>query len=138
MQTAIEIRAVAEPLIRRRAIRHLEKGRVVIFAAGTGNPFFTTDSAAALRANEIHAEILLKATRVDGVYTADPRQDPNARLLAEVTYQEVLEQDLRIMDTAAISLCRDNDLPIVDLQPRGARQHPPGGVRRTGRVDRPA
>jgi uridylate kinase len=112
VQTAIEIRAVAEPLIRRRAIRHLEKGRIVIFAAGTGNPFFTTDSAAALRANEIHAEILLKATRVDGVYTADPRQDPNAKLLAEVTYQEVLEQDLRIMDTAAISLCRDNNLQI--------------------------
>jgi uridylate kinase len=113
VQTAIEIRAVAEPLIRRRAIRHLEKGRIVIFAAGTGNPFFTTDSAAALRANEIHAEILLKATRVDGVFTADPRQDPNARLLAEVTYQEVLEQDLRIMDTAAISLCRDNNLQIA-------------------------
>jgi len=113
VQTAIEIRAVAEPVIRRRAIRHLEKGRIVIFAAGTGNPYFTTDSAAALRANEIHAEILLKATRVDGVYTADPRQDPAARLLAEVTYQEVVEQDLRIMDTAAISLCRDNGLPIA-------------------------
>ncbi len=113
VQTAIEIRAVAEPVIRRRAIRHLEKGRIVIFAAGTGNPYFTTDSAAALRANEIHAEILLKATRVDGVYTADPRQDPGARLLAEVTYQEVVEQDLRIMDTAAISLCRDNNLPIA-------------------------
>ena len=112
VQTAIEIRAVAEPLIRRRAIRHLEKGRIVIFAAGTGNPYFTTDSAAALRANEIHAEILLKATRVDGVYTADPRKDPTATLLADVTYQEVLERDLRIMDTAAISLCRDNGLPI--------------------------
>ena len=112
VQTAIEIRAVAEPLIRRRAIRHLEKGRIVIFAAGTGNPYFTTDSAAALRANEIQAEILLKATRVDGVYTADPRKDPTATLLADVTYQEVLERDLRIMDTAAISLCRDNGLPI--------------------------
>lgn len=112
VQTAIDIRSVAEPFIRRRAIRHLEKGRVVVFAAGTGNPFFTTDSAAALRANEIHAEILLKATRVDGVYTADPRKDPNARLLSEVTYQQVLERDLRIMDAAAISLCRDNRLPI--------------------------
>ncbi len=112
VQTAIEIRAVAEPLIRRRAIRHLEKGRIVIFAAGTGNPYFTTDSAAALRANEIQAEILLKATRVDGVYTADPRKDPKAILLADVTYQEVVERDLKIMDTAAISLCRDNGLPI--------------------------
>ena len=112
VQTAIEIRAVAEPVIRRRAIRHLEKGRVVIFAAGTGNPFFTTDSAAALRANEIRAEILLKATRVDGVYTADPRKVPDAKLLSDVTYQQVLERDLKIMDAAAISLCRDNGLPI--------------------------
>jgi uridylate kinase len=113
VQTAIEIRAVAEPVIRRRAIRHLEKGRVVIFAAGTGNPFFTTDSAAALRANEIRAEVLLKATRVDGVYTADPRKVAGASLLADVTYQQVLERDLKIMDAAAISLCRDNNLPIA-------------------------
>jgi uridylate kinase len=113
VQTAIEIREVAEPVIRRRAIRHLEKKRVVIFAAGTGNPFFTTDSAAALRANEIRADVLLKATRVDGVYTADPRCDPEARLLPEVSFQQILEQDLRIMDAAAISLCRDNGLPIV-------------------------
>jgi uridylate kinase len=113
VQTAIEIRAVAEPVIRRRAIRHLEKGRVVIFAAGTGNPFFTTDSAAALRANEIHAQVLLKATRVDGVFTADPRKDPKAQLLAEVTYQQVLERELKIMDAAAISLCRENGLPIA-------------------------
>ena len=113
VQTAIEIRAVAEPVIRRRALRHLEKGRVVIFAAGTGNPYFTTDSAAALRANEIHADVLLKATRVDGIYTADPRKDPSATLLAEVTYHQVLERDLKVMDAAAISLCRDNDLPIV-------------------------
>lgn len=111
--TAIEIREVAEPFIRRRAIRHLEKGRAVIFAAGTGNPFFTTDSAAALRAAEIHAEVLLKATQVEGVYTGDPKTDPEARLLSEVTYQEVLEQDLRIMDAAAISLCRDNGIPIA-------------------------
>jgi len=113
VQTAIEIRAVAEPVIRRRAIRHLEKGRVVIFAAGTGNPYFTTDSAAALRANEIHADVLLKATRVDGIYTADPRLEPSAELLPEVTYHQVLERDLRVMDAAAISLCRDNGLPIV-------------------------
>jgi uridylate kinase len=113
LQTAIEIREVAEPFIRRRAIRHLQKGRAVIFAAGTGNPFFTTDSAAALRANEIHADVLLKATRVEGVYSADPRQDPQARLLRRVTYQQVLERNLRVMDAAAISLCRDNGVPIA-------------------------
>ena len=113
VQTAIEIREVAEPFILRRALRHLEKGRVVIFAAGTGNPFFTTDSAAALRANEIHAQILLKATQVDGIYSADPKLDPNAKLLRRITYQEVLERDLRIMDAAAISLCRDNGIPIA-------------------------
>ena len=112
VQTAIEIRAVAEPFIRRRAIRHLEKGRAVIFAAGTGNPFFTTDSAAALRANEIRADILLKATGVDGIYTGDPHTDADAELLPKVTYQEVLQRDLKIMDAAAISLCRDNHVPI--------------------------
>jgi uridylate kinase len=122
VQTAIDIREVAEPFIRRRAIRHLEKGRVVIFAAGTGNPFFTTDSAAALRANEIHAEVLLKATQVDGIYTADPKLDPNAVLLPHITYQEVLEKNLRVMDAAAISLCRENRLPIVifDLMASGS------------------
>jgi uridylate kinase len=113
VQTAIEIREVAEPFILRRALRHLEKGRVVIFTAGTGNPFFTTDSAAALRANEIHAQILLKATQVDGIYSADPKLDPNAKLLRRVTYQQVLERDLRVMDAAAISLCRDNEIPIA-------------------------
>ncbi|MEE8138641.1 MAG: UMP kinase, partial [Thermoanaerobaculia bacterium] len=113
VQTAIEIRDVAEPFIRRRAIRHLEKHRVVIFAAGTGNPYFTTDSAAALRANEIHAEVLLKATAVDGVYSADPRKDPGAQLLRTVSYRQVLERDLKVMDGAAISLCRDNGIPIV-------------------------
>jgi uridylate kinase len=113
VQTAIDIREVAEPFIRRRAIRHLEKKRAVIFAAGTGNPFFTTDSAAALRANEIHADILLKATKVDGLYTADPELDPAATLLPEVTYHEVLEKDLKVMDAAAISLCRDNGIPIA-------------------------
>ena len=97
----------------RRAIRHLEKHRVVVFAAGTGNPFFTTDSAAALRANEIHAEVVLKGTSVDGIYTADPKLDPAAELLPNVTYQEILEKNLRVMDAAAISLCRDNGVPIA-------------------------
>jgi uridylate kinase len=121
VQTAIDIREVAEPFIRRRAIRHLEKGRVVVFAAGTGNPYFTTDSAAALRANEIHAEILLKATKVDGLYDSDPEKNPEAILLPEVTYQQVLEKNLRVMDTAAISLCRDNGIPIAifDLMTTG-------------------
>ncbi len=113
VQTAIEIRDVAEPFIRRRAMRHLDKGRAVIFAAGTGNPFFTTDSAAALRANEIHAELLLKATGVDGIYTADPSENPDAEFLPHVSYQTVLERNLRVMDAAAISLCRDNGMPIV-------------------------
>jgi uridylate kinase len=112
VQTAIEMREVAEPFIRRRALRHLEKGRVVIFAAGTGNPFFTTDSAAALRAIEIHADVLLKATKVDGVYDADPEKDPSARRYDELTYQQVLEQNLQVMDAAAISLARDNHIPI--------------------------
>ncbi|MBW8878911.1 MAG: UMP kinase [Acidobacteria bacterium] len=121
VQTAIDIREVAEPFIRRRAIRHLEKGRVVLFAAGTGNPFFTTDTAAALRANEIHADVLLKATKVDGLYDSDPEKNPDAILLPEVTYQEVLEKNLQVMDTAAISLCRDNGIPIVifDLMTSG-------------------
>ena len=113
VQTAIEIRDVAEPFIRRRAVRHLEKGRVVIFGAGTGNPFFTTDSAAALRANEVHADILLKGTGVDGIYSADPKKDPNAMLLSRLTHREILEKDLRVMDAAAISLCRDNGIPIA-------------------------
>ncbi len=113
VQTAIDIREVAEPYIRRRAIRHLEKGRVVIFGAGTGNPFFTTDSAAALRSSEIKADALLKATRVAGIYSADPELDPDAELLPEVSYQTVLERNLRFMDAAAISLCRENQIPIV-------------------------
>ena len=113
VQSAISIEDVAEPFIRRRAMRHLEKGRMVIFAAGTGNPFFTTDSAAALRANEIHAEIVLKATNVDGIYSADPAVDPDAKLLKKVTYQEILERNLRVMDAAAISLCRENGIPIA-------------------------
>jgi len=112
VQTAIEMHQVAEPFIRRRAIRHLEKNRVVVFAAGTGNPFFTTDSAAALRANEIQADVLMKATKVDGVYTADPVTDPDARLMPQLTYQEVLQRGLRVMDAAAISLCMENEIPI--------------------------
>ncbi|MDH3629046.1 MAG: UMP kinase [Acidobacteriota bacterium] len=111
--SALEIRQVAEPFLRRRALRHLEKGRVVILAAGTGNPYFTTDSAAALRAMEVKAEVLLKATKVDGIYTADPMVEPDAKLLKKVGYLEVLERGLRVMDTTAISLCMDNKLPIV-------------------------
>ena len=113
VQTAIEIVQVAETYIRRRAIRHLEKGRIVIFAGGTGNPFFTTDTAAALRAAEINADVVMKATQVDGVYSADPATDPNAIRYEELTFAEALQKDLRFMDQAAISLCRENDLPIV-------------------------
>ena len=112
VQTAIEMHQVAEPFIRRRAIRHLEKQRVVVFAAGTGSPFFTTDSAAALRANEIQAEVLMKATKVDGVYTADPVTHADARLMPRLDYQEVLSRGLRVMDAAAISLCMESQIPI--------------------------
>jgi uridylate kinase len=112
VQSAIDMPAVAEPYIRRRAIRHLEKGRIVIFAAGTGNPFFTTDTAAALRAAEIGAAVILKATKVDGIYSADPMLDPQAVRLPRVSYIEVLNRGLRVMDTTAISLCMDNKLPI--------------------------
>lgn len=112
VQSAISMHAVAEPYILRRAIRHLEKGRVVIFAAGTGNPYFTTDTAAVLRAQEIHAEILLKATNVDGIYDADPKTNPNAKRLDKITYREALEKQLRVMDLTAISLAMDNKLPL--------------------------
>ncbi len=115
VQTAIQMHQVAEPFIRRRAIRHLEKGRVVVFAGGTGNPFFTTDSAAALRANEIHADILLKATKVDGLYSADPKLDPSARLMPRLSYREVLQRGLRVMDAAAIALCMESGIPIQIL-----------------------
>ncbi len=111
--SALEINQVAEPMIRRRALRHLERGRVIILAAGTGNPFFTTDSAAALRAVELKADVLLKATKVEGVFTSDPVQDPAARFLPEVSYQEALEKDLRVMDSTAIALCKDNEMPII-------------------------
>lgn len=111
--SAIEMPPVAERYIRRRATRHLDKGRVVIFAAGTGNPFFTTDTAAALRANEIGAEVLLKATKVDGVYDADPKKDPGAKRFTTLGFTEVLSRNLRVMDATAISLCRENQLPVI-------------------------
>jgi len=119
--SAIEMRSIAEPYIRRRALRHLEKGRVVIFAAGTGNPYFTTDTAAALRAMEINAEAILKATRVDGVYDKDPLVHKKARKFKELTYIDVLQRNLKVMDATAISLCMDNNLPIIvfDLSKRG-------------------
>jgi uridylate kinase len=113
VQTAIEMREVAEPFIRRRAIRHLEKGRVVIFVGGTGNPYFSTDTAAALRAMEVNAEVVFKATKVDGVYTADPLLDPSAKKFDELSYIEVLTRQLKVMDSTAISLCMDNLFPIV-------------------------
>jgi uridylate kinase len=113
VQTAIEIAQVAEPYIRRRAIRHLEKGRIVIFAAGTGNPFFTTDTAAALRGAEIGAEVVMKATQVDGVYSEDPAKDPAAVRYQELSFADALQRDLRFMDQTAIALCRENDLPIM-------------------------
>jgi uridylate kinase len=121
VQTAINMSEIAEPFIRRRAMRHMEKGRVVILAAGTGNPFFTTDTAAALRALEIHAEAVLKATNVDGVYTSDPNKDPSAVRLDHVTYMDAISRNLGIMDLTAFTLCMENDLPIVvfDITERG-------------------
>jgi len=121
VQTAIEMRAVAEPYIRRRAIRHLEKGRVVIFAGGTGNPYFTTDTTASLRAMEIGAEVILKGTKVDGVYDADPLLNPRARKYDELTYLDVLKKKLKVMDATAISLCMDYQIPIIvfNLKKRG-------------------
>ncbi|MFN0280224.1 MAG: UMP kinase [Pyrinomonadaceae bacterium] len=113
VMSAIDIPQLAEPFIRRRAVRHLEKKRVVIFAAGTGNPYFTTDSAAALRALEIEAEVILKGTNVDGIYSADPVKVPDATKFDKITYQEVLEKQLKVMDASAISLCMENDLPIM-------------------------
>ena len=125
VMTAIEMREVAEPFIRRRALRHLDKGRVVLFAAGTGNPYFTTDTAAALRAMEIRAEVILKATKVDGVFTADPAVDPTATRVDSISYLQVLERRLKVMDATAISLCMDNQLPIVVFNLRT-----PGNIRR--------
>jgi uridylate kinase len=123
--TAIEMRAVAEPFIRRRAIRHLEKGRVVVFGAGTGNPYFSTDTAAALRAMEIKAEVIMKGTKVDGIYDADPMVKRDAVRYDQISYQQVLEQGLKVMDSTAISLCMDNRLPIVVFNLRT-----PGNIRR--------
>jgi uridylate kinase len=125
VMSAIEMRAVAEPFIRRRAIRHLEKGRAVIFAAGTGNPYFTTDTAAALRAMEIRATVIMKATKVDGIYSADPMKDPTATRYDTISYLEVLEKRLQVMDATAISLCMDNQLPILVFNLRT-----PGNLRR--------
>jgi uridylate kinase len=121
VQSAIEMRQVAEMFIRRRAIRHLEKGRVVIFAAGTGNPYFSTDTTAALRAMEIKAEVILKATKVDGIYSADPVKHKDAKFFSEISYLEVLTQGLAVMDTTAISLCKDNKVPIIvfNMKTRG-------------------
>lgn len=113
MQTAMSIAQVAEPFVRRRAIRHLEKGRVIIFAGGTGNPFFTTDTAASLRAMEIGAEVILKATKVDGVYTSDPMKDKTARKYTELTFMDVLKNGINVMDASAISMCMDNKVPII-------------------------
>ncbi len=111
--SAVEMKQIAEPYIRRRAIRHLEKGRVVIFSAGTGNPYFTTDSAAALRANEINADVILKGTRVDGIYSADPEKDPNAIKFERISFAKVISQGLAVMDMTAFTLCRENNLPII-------------------------
>jgi uridylate kinase len=123
--SAIEMRAVAEPFIRRRAVRHLEKGRVVVFAAGTGNPYFTTDTAAALRAMEMKADVILKGTKVDGIYTADPMLNPDATKYDSISYLQVLARGLKVMDATAISLCMDNKLPIVVFNLRT-----PGNLRR--------
>jgi uridylate kinase len=125
VQSAIEMHQVCEPFIRRRATRHLEKGRVVIFAAGTGNPYFSTDTAAALRAMEIKADVILKATRVDGIYSADPEKDSDAKFFAEITYRDVLHQNLKVMDSTAISLCMDNGMPIKIFN-----MHKHGNIRR--------
>ena len=121
VMSAIEMHEVAEPFIRRRAIRHLEKGRVVVFAAGTGNPYFSTDTAASLRAMEIHADAILKATKVDGIYTADPMKDKDATKFEKITYMDILRRGLKVMDTTAIAMCQENKLPIVvfDLNKHG-------------------
>ncbi|PIU20382.1 MAG: UMP kinase [Elusimicrobia bacterium CG08_land_8_20_14_0_20_59_10] len=125
VQTSIEISRLAEPFIRRRAMRHLEKGRVVIFAGGTGNPYFTTDTAAALRAAEVNADVIFKATQVDGVYTGDPKKDPRAKLIKDITYMAAISKGLKFMDASALTLCMENNIPILvfDL-------HVPGNIRK--------
>lgn len=129
--SAIEMREIAEPFIRRRAVRHLEKGRIVIFAAGIGQPFFTTDTAAAMRALEIQADVIMKATSVGGIYTADPRKDPNAVKIDELSYMRVLQEELAVMDASAISLCKDNRLPILVFD-----MNQPGNIQRAVRGER--
>ena len=137
VQSAISMHEVAEPYILRRAVRHLEKGRVVIFAAGTGNPYFTTDTAAVLRAQEIHAEILLKATKVNGLYTADPEIDDKAEFIKNISYMEVLEKQLKVMDMTAISLAMDNELPLIvfDLNEPGSMKKIVCGEQIGSRID---
>lgn len=135
VQTAIEMRPIAEPYIRSRAIRHLEKGRVVIFGCGTGNPFFSTDTAAVLRAAEIGAEVILLAKNVDGVYSADPVKDPGAVKYDTISYDDVLAQHLMVMDTTATSLSMDNHIPRAALRPERPGEHPPGRLRREGGHD---
>ena len=131
--SAISVHSVAEPFIRRRAIRHLEKGRAVILAAGTGNPFFTTDTCAALRATEIEADVLLKATKVDGIYSADPKKDTDAKLYHDITYEQVHRDELRVMDLTAITLLQGAEAPAGRVQPEDAGQHRPRPARRDGR-----
>jgi uridylate kinase len=125
LQSAIEMKEIAEPFVRRRAVRHLEKGRVVIFGAGTGNPFFTTDSAASLRAIEINADVILKGTRVDGIYSADPEKDKSATKYETISFDDVFQKDLRVMDMTAITLCKENNLPIIvfDMDTPGNLKH---------------
>ncbi|MDQ6887516.1 MAG: UMP kinase [Gemmatimonadota bacterium] len=131
VMSAIRMEEVAEPYIRRRAVRHLEKGRTVIFAAGTGNPYFSTDTAAALRAIQMQAEVIIKATSVDGVYSADPKKDPTARLYEEISYRDVMLEELGVMDHAAVALCRENSLPLIVLNIKS-----PGNIARAIRGER--
>ena len=131
MLTAIRMEQLAEPYIRRRALRHLEKGRVVIFAGGTGNPYFSTDSAAVLRGIEMDADVIIKATKVEGIYTADPVTDPEATFLPEISFMDVMTQELKVMDAAAISLCKENELPIIVLS-----LNTPGAISRAIRGER--
>ena len=131
VRTAIRMEELAEPYIRRRALRHFEKGRSVIFAAGTGNPYFSTDTAAVLRAIQIKADVIIKATGVDGVYSADPRRDPNAKLYEEISYRDVMIEELKVMDQTAVTLCKENDLPLIVLN-----IHRPGAIARAVRGER--
>jgi uridylate kinase len=131
VMTAIRMEELAEPYIRRRALRHFEKGRSVIFAAGTGNPYFSTDTAAVLRAIQIKADLIIKATSVDGVYSADPRKDPNAKLYEEISYRDVMIEELKVMDQTAVTLCKENELPLIVLN-----IHRPGAIARAVRGER--